>query len=190
MIWIVLLASAVGTVSASRNLHNKLLDNILHAPMSFFDTTPLGRILNRFSRDLDVIDSNIPVFLRTWLFSIAPLLSTIVIIIYSSPIFLAVLIPMGGVYYLIQVRHSRRPLAAKTQDAEHLAEGPAPSLDTANAWECSHSSQATTSQVVHLSAHAPCANGALIRHRFQTFSCSDLEALLRQKSDQSFRISF
>ena len=103
IIWIVLLASALGTVVASRNLHNNLLDKILHAPMSFFDTTPLGRILNRFSRDLDVIDSNVPVFLRGWLFNIAPLLSTVIIITYSSPIFLAVLFPLGLLYYLIQV---------------------------------------------------------------------------------------
>ena len=103
IIWIVLLASAIGTVAASRNLHYVLLDKILHAPMSFFDTTPLGRVLNRFSRDLDVIDSNVPVFLRGWLFNIAPLLSTVVIITYSSPIFLAVLIPLGCFYYLIQV---------------------------------------------------------------------------------------
>ena len=93
----------MGSVHASRNLHNSLLDKILHAPMSFFDTTPLGRILNRFSRDLDVIDSNIPVFLRGWLFVIAPLLSTCVLIIYTSPIILAVLVPLGIVYYVIQV---------------------------------------------------------------------------------------
>jgi len=43
-------AIALGSVTASRTLHSGLLHNILKCPMSFFDTTPLGRIVNRFSK--------------------------------------------------------------------------------------------------------------------------------------------
>uniref|UniRef100_A0A8C6ZBL4 ATP binding cassette subfamily C member 2 n=1 Tax=Nothoprocta perdicaria TaxID=30464 RepID=A0A8C6ZBL4_NOTPE len=42
--------SAHGSVQASRVMHQKLLSNILHVPMSFFDTTPTGRIVNRFAK--------------------------------------------------------------------------------------------------------------------------------------------
>lgn len=53
-----------GTMRASRTLHSKLLSSILHAPMYFFDTTPLGRIINRFSRDIDILDVSVQFILR------------------------------------------------------------------------------------------------------------------------------
>lgn len=42
--------SAQGAMRASRVMHQQLLSNILHVPMSFFDTTPTGRIVNRFAK--------------------------------------------------------------------------------------------------------------------------------------------
>lgn len=42
-----------GTLRASSRLHDELFQKILRCPMKFFDTTPTGRILNRFSKDMD-----------------------------------------------------------------------------------------------------------------------------------------
>ena len=53
-----------GTLLASRTLHRKLLLKIMHAPMHFFDTTPLGRIMNRFSKDIDILDTTMQLTLR------------------------------------------------------------------------------------------------------------------------------
>lgn len=93
---------ALGSLKAARNLHHRLLHNILRLSVSFFDTTPLGRIINRFSRDTDVIDALLPNMMRTWFSMAFALLGTIIIISYSTPIFLSVIIPLMVVYYFIQ----------------------------------------------------------------------------------------
>ena len=44
-------------IIASRHLHAELLNNVLHSPMSFFETTPSGNLLNRFAKEIDGIRS-------------------------------------------------------------------------------------------------------------------------------------
>ncbi|VIO86165.1 multidrug resistance related protein 1, putative [Brugia malayi] len=56
---------AYGMVFASRKLHEGILRNIMHLPMAFFDITPLGRIVNRFGKDLQELDQRLPSSLIT-----------------------------------------------------------------------------------------------------------------------------
>jgi len=42
------------SLKAASNLHNNLFSKVVRAPMRFFDETPSGQILNRFSRDMDI----------------------------------------------------------------------------------------------------------------------------------------
>lgn len=58
---------ARGTVIASRRIFESTLQHVLHNPMSFFDRTPIGRILSRLGKDIDVIDNILPVILRSWM---------------------------------------------------------------------------------------------------------------------------
>lgn len=62
------LALYVGTLNGARFLHDLLLKNVLRAPCtSFFDVTPIGRILNRFSNDLEILDDVLPMTIRGWM---------------------------------------------------------------------------------------------------------------------------
>lgn len=94
---------ALAAISASRALHAKMLKNILRSPMSFFDTTPLGRVLNRFSKDIYVIDEAIPRSARSFLFTLFGVLSSLVVTVVTTPTFIIAIIPLGIFYFLVQV---------------------------------------------------------------------------------------
>lgn len=51
-------------MKAAIEFHNILLNNLIAVPQHFFDVTPIGRILTRFSSDIHVIDHNLPMTLR------------------------------------------------------------------------------------------------------------------------------
>lgn len=51
---------------ACRRIHNLLLERVMRLPAKFFDTTPIGRILQRFSRDVEVVDSKLPELITDW----------------------------------------------------------------------------------------------------------------------------
>jgi len=93
---------AIGCLRAARDLHDKLLINVFRLPMSFYDTTPLGRILNRFSKDVNTIDSVLPMSMRFWIMMFFNSAAVIIVISYSTPIFLSLVLPLGIVYYVIQ----------------------------------------------------------------------------------------
>ncbi len=90
-------------IFASRTLHSGMLKNILRSPMSFFDTTPTGRILNRFSKDIYMIDEVIPRSLQAFMFTLFSVISTIIVIMIATPLFGVVIVPLGLFYILVQV---------------------------------------------------------------------------------------
>jgi ATP-binding cassette subfamily C (CFTR/MRP) protein 10 len=94
---------AYGGIEAARKLHKLLFNNLLKCSISFFDITPSGRILNRFSSDTWSVDDSLPFILNILLANIFALLGTLVLSCYGLPKFLIVLIPLAIFYYFIQV---------------------------------------------------------------------------------------
>jgi ATP-binding cassette, subfamily C (CFTR/MRP), member 1 len=85
-------------IGAATMLHSKLLNNILHLPMSFFDTTPLGRIMNRFSKDQYTIDEVLPRSFLGYFRTLFAVISVLAVNTYGNPFYLLFMIPLGLIY--------------------------------------------------------------------------------------------
>uniref|UniRef100_A0A671UQZ6 ATP binding cassette subfamily C member 4 (PEL blood group) n=1 Tax=Sparus aurata TaxID=8175 RepID=A0A671UQZ6_SPAAU len=78
-------------VSSAQTLHNSMFDAILRTPVHFFDVNPIGRILNRFSKDIGYLDSLLP---WTFVDFIQVLLQVIGVIAVAAVIIPWILIPV------------------------------------------------------------------------------------------------
>ena len=97
------IALTVGITRASRSLHSHLLYTILRCPGAFFDVTPLGRILNRFGKDIDTIDMAVPEGIKWSLMMLCEAVSIVFVVAISTPFFLTAFGPLLLIYALIQV---------------------------------------------------------------------------------------
>ncbi|XP_074811024.1 ATP-binding cassette sub-family C member 8 isoform X8 [Natator depressus] len=89
-------------LKVAKKLHYCLLNKIILAPMRFFETTPLGSILNRFSADCNTIDQHIPATLECLSRSTLLCVSALAVISYVTPMFLIALLPLAIICYFIQ----------------------------------------------------------------------------------------
>ncbi|XP_072128555.1 ATP-binding cassette sub-family C member 8 isoform X2 [Mobula birostris] len=89
-------------LKVTKELHKSLLNKVILAPMRFFETTPLGNILNRFSADTNIIDQHIPATLECLSRSTLLCLCALAVISYVTPIFIIALVPLAVAYYFIQ----------------------------------------------------------------------------------------
>ncbi|PIA13267.1 P-loop containing nucleoside triphosphate hydrolase protein, partial [Coemansia reversa NRRL 1564] len=86
------------SVRASVKIHQDMINGIMHSPMSFFEVTPMGRILNRFTTDLVSCDRALPKAISLMSNKTASAISAIVVIIISTPLIIFVLIPLSLIY--------------------------------------------------------------------------------------------
>lgn len=97
------LSLSKAAVRGATRLHSWLLKGVMRSPTTtFFDITPTGRIVNRFAKDIDVVDSTLPSAFKSFLECALGVLSTVFVICYSFPTFLVIIMPLAVVYYLVQ----------------------------------------------------------------------------------------
>ncbi|XP_048103810.1 multidrug resistance-associated protein 1 [Alosa alosa] len=95
-------AISVGGIIASRHLHMDLLNNVLHSPMSFFETTPSGNLLNRFAKEIDAIDCMIPEGLKMMLNYFFKLMEVCIIVLLATPFAAVIILPLAILYAFVQ----------------------------------------------------------------------------------------
>ncbi|KAG0225249.1 ATP-binding cassette transporter 1 [Mortierella sp. GBAus27b] len=89
-------------IRSARVLHESMLKSVLRSPMIFFDTTPMGRILNRFSKDQATIDEVLPRSFSGYFRTLFQVASVLFVVTFSTPSFIIVIIPFGVVYLWLQ----------------------------------------------------------------------------------------
>ncbi|KAI5957975.1 BPT1 [Candida theae] len=109
-------------VKGAAYFHNKMANSVLHSPMSFFDTTPVGRILNRFTEDIGKIDMHLPWMLIGFITTVLNGLVTFGVIFYSLPGMFIVIAALLFVYNYFRVRFI--PTARELKRLESVAKSP------------------------------------------------------------------
>jgi len=114
------------SIRAARRLHNNMFSCVLKSPVRFFDLTPNGRILNRFSKDVGNMDELLPACLIDVLWIICSVISSIVIVASGVPYMLIPAFLLGVVFFLMRSFYMKSSRAVKR--SEGIARSPIFSL--------------------------------------------------------------
>ncbi|KAG9390419.1 ABC transporter [Carpediemonas membranifera] len=89
------------TIRVSSHLHKTLVKRVMSAPMSFFETVPVGRIVNRFSTDIGLVDLSLQLNLTFFLVMVVSVVFTLVSMVFVMPGIIIVVVPVIVVYLYI-----------------------------------------------------------------------------------------
>ncbi|KAF9898255.1 hypothetical protein BX616_004276, partial [Lobosporangium transversale] len=90
-------------VRTAHAMHDAAFKRVLYSPLAFFDTTPLGRILNRFSRDVDTLDNVLWSTIYEFTITAVTLIGTFVLIIVVFPWLALAVVPIFALYYALSI---------------------------------------------------------------------------------------
>ena len=90
-----------GSLTASKRIHRQLMENVAHAKFRFFDSTPLGQIMNRFSKDIESVDQEIAPVAVGVVHCAASIITIVILISVITPGFLIAGVFITILYFLI-----------------------------------------------------------------------------------------
>lgn len=90
-------------LSASKVLHNTMLARVLEAPISWFNMTPSGRIINRFSKDIDTVDVTIRFNVRIFFIMSLRSLTSLILVSIGSVYTIVLIVPIVICYIFLQI---------------------------------------------------------------------------------------
>jgi ABC-type multidrug transport system fused ATPase/permease subunit len=100
--WARTFAWALASLAAANSLHLALFSATLHTRLAFFDTTPLGRVIQRFTKDTETLDNTLVQSVSSFVSFFLLLLGTIVVMAWVMPVLMPCLVPIGALYYYVQ----------------------------------------------------------------------------------------
>ncbi|KAF8942793.1 hypothetical protein BGZ47_006115 [Haplosporangium gracile] len=106
-------AFGVARIRASEYLHRIFMSRTMRLPSAFFDTTPLGRIINRVSSDFASIDDRIPWKLFEAIGHAVSLIASLTVVAFTIPLFLVASPFIALIYYYVQKYYLRASRAVK-----------------------------------------------------------------------------
>jgi len=113
---------AVFSVNAAHRIHDRLARRLVRFPQQFFEATPSGRILNRFSKDINDVDSQLSERWQFLLMCSLRVLSILIMLCVASWVFIPVLVVILGLY--IYFREYYRRTARELQRIESISRSP------------------------------------------------------------------
>ncbi|GIL81581.1 hypothetical protein Vretimale_729 [Volvox reticuliferus] len=107
----------LGSYRASKILHVRTLSSLMAAPLVFFEATPVGRILNRLSRDVDEMDYNLAMYQQQLGNCVMRLLATIIFLCVLQPAFIVIVVPLAVIYFILQKYFRRSSIELQRIDS-------------------------------------------------------------------------
>jgi len=108
---------ALASLMASLSLFKAALAHVLRSPSSFFDTTPMGRILSRLVKDQDTLDNQLSMTLMQLLTTFSNVVGTVALVFYTFPLLGIIFAPMAILYYLVALYYRRSSVETKRLDS-------------------------------------------------------------------------